>query len=103
MPMNVFATDHPLTTQTSCLDRQAYPWLSYFGQSLVLALALLPVAAVLILYLIATDDYYGPPEDPPGLAEFMIVISCYCLVLAFLCVAGYRALGRFFRREQTST
>lgn len=93
--MNVFATDHPMTSQPSCFDAEVHPWLSYFGQSLVLALALLPVAAVLVLYLIATDDYYGPPEAPPGVGEVGMVILVYCLALAFLLVAGYRALGWF--------
>jgi hypothetical protein len=98
--MNPLTIDHPLTRQTSCFDRKAHPWLSYFSQGLVLALALVPVAAAVILYLIATDDYYGPPEAPPGLFEFAMIILFYCLLIAFLCVAGYRLLGWYFRNLQ---
>src|SRR6516165_3262283 len=98
--MNVFTTDHPLTTQTSCFDRKAYPWLSFWFQGLVLALALLPFAAGLILYLIATDDCYGPLEDSPGLIDFGIAILVYCLLLGFLCVAGFRLSGWIFRTNR---
>jgi len=97
--MNVFTTDHPLTTQKSCFDGDANPWLSYVCQVLVLALGLLPVAAGLILYLIATDEDYGPPEAPPGVIEFLLVISAYCLLLAIFCVAGYRLLGWLCRNR----
>jgi hypothetical protein len=48
--MNPFCAEHPIVSQPSMLDSKAYPMLSYFCRSCVLAVILTPVFFGLMLY-----------------------------------------------------
>jgi hypothetical protein len=104
--MNIFATDHPMTAQPSWFDARVHPWLSYVSQILVLALILLPLAAGLVLYSIASADYYALDDQPASIIEFVLFLLYLvtdCLLLAFLCVSVYRLLGWLFRKRRSAT
>src|SRR6266702_1165177 len=54
--MNVFATDHPMTMNEPCFDRQRHPWLSFVTDVLVSALLLFPFFYGFVLYCALADD-----------------------------------------------
>ena len=95
--MNVYTTDHPMASQSSCFDAKEYPWRSFFCSIVVLALVLLPLLAGLALYLIASDEMFTQEDLPPSVIEFIATIFAWCLFLALGCVSVYRLLAWHFQ------
>src|SRR5262245_3505832 len=100
--MNLFTTDHPMTTQVSCFDERKRPWLSFVWNSTCLALILTPLFYGCVLFFAFTDPVQST-EDISFLnswIEFLSglgVVFIFSLVCASLLVSVYRWL-RYFGR-----
>jgi hypothetical protein len=90
--MNVFATDHPLLSQTSLFDTKRHPALSYFCSLLVAALVLFPLVFGYALYLMASDDAQST-GDYMTFGDWLAgTAGCFavCLFCAWVMVSIYR-------------
>jgi hypothetical protein len=102
--MNIFTTDHPLVSQSSCFDAREHPWISFLSTTSVLALILTPLVYGFILYDAFTDGVECTDEPPfPGSwPEFLLAgaaVLVFCFVCALLLVSGYRLLQYFCKQR----
>lgn len=101
--MNVFATEHPMTAQTSCFDTKNQAWTSFFSSILVLAFILLPFVAGLAFYSLVSDDAFTDDQLPDSASGFLMTMLTFCLLLAFVCVAIFRLLAWYFQSQAHGT
>ena len=127
--MNVFSTDHPLTTQPSWFDAMEHPRLSYVCRVLVVALILCTVFAGFLGFAMMNGDSPDVP-DPSwtdsifaavgffmafpvfffvsegvtfGMSESafgLIGVAINSLCWACVLVAAYRLVERYFQRKR---
>src|ERR1700722_6835343 len=106
--MNPFCAEHPMASQPSMLDAKAYPVLSCFCRSFILALVLTPVLFGLMLFSDLRNAYeIGAEINPiPGtlleLALAMGEIFSFCLLFAlglFLLYRLTRGAARWRRSD----
>jgi hypothetical protein len=98
--VNVFATDHPLTSQPSCFDKKLHPRLSIICSSLVAALFFTPFVIVFVVFSAITDDSgYSERVLPESWGEFGVFIAwafTICAAGALVLVSAYRVITLFF-------
>jgi len=98
--MNIFTTDHPMTSQSSWSDAKKHPVLSLLSSAFLLAPILAPLV-IWRLYVYFTSDIgaEGPLPDPwPALACMIIFASAISLFCAFPLVLLYRMFARCWKR-----
>jgi TRAP-type C4-dicarboxylate transport system permease small subunit len=103
--MNVFTTDHPMTSQTSCFDTKQHPWLSFILRVLTIAIFFTPLVYGYVLYCAAADDVQGTDDSPlpESWADFILSIAVtfvFCFFCAFLIVSAYRLFMRHFQKSR---
>jgi len=89
--MNVFTTDHPMTSMPSCLDTKAHPLLSFVCRIFAVTLVLTPLVYGWLVYSVVTDDV-SSTDDPDGpILMFGIPASfVFSFVCSVLMVSAYR-------------
>jgi hypothetical protein len=96
MAVNLFTTDHPIVSQTSCFDRKAHPVLSFVCTAFAIVLGLFPA-----LFSWATYELRDFPETTGDQLTFdevlmgaglIFVFSCFC---ATTIVSLHRLVARF--------
>ncbi len=100
--MNVFATDHPMTMNEPCFDRQKHPWLSFVSDVLVSALVLFPFFYGFVLYCALADEtqcadtpaFIGSWGDFFGGAAMAFVC---CAVVLIPIIKAYRMIRNYLR------
>jgi hypothetical protein len=97
--MNVFTTDHPMTSQPSYFDTKAHPLLSFICGVFVTTLMLAPLVFGYVVYAVATDDVQCTDEPDGPLFILGIPVS---FVLSFICafplVLAYRLIAGNLRK-----
>ena len=101
--MNVFATDHPLVSQSpSWFDVRAHPRLSFVCSSSWLALLLAPLVLARLYYYAISDTGAEPnPFPQPWWALFFGSVLAFALSYLFTCpaVLVYRFAVRKWSRQ----
>ena len=107
--MNVFATDHPMTSVPSCLDTKAHPLLSFICRIFAVTLVLTPFVYGWLVYCVVTDDVQSTDEPDGPILMFGIPVSfVFSLVCSVLVVSVYRLIvwlvrTREFQKTEIST
>lgn len=103
--MNIFTTEHPLTSQPSWFDTKEHPFLSFVCSVFVLALVFTPLI-LFGLYSYAISDIGAEPNPFPDPWLALAVGSIYSftisLVGASLVVLAYRMLARSWRSRHAA-
>jgi hypothetical protein len=101
--MNVFTTDHPMTSQPSWFDAKAHPVLSWFYDVLLLALLLSPLMLFGLYEYAMTDIGADNPFPEPGWALMMGSVLAFVLSLLCACpiLLAYRLVARIRQRGHT--
>jgi hypothetical protein len=100
--MNVFTTEHPLTSQPSWFERREYPVLSFVCSVFVSALILTPVILGGLYYYDLSDiGAEATPLPDSGLDFFIGCVFSFIvsLVCSLLVVTGYRLVAGIYRRR----
>jgi hypothetical protein len=100
--MNIFTTDHPLTSPPSWFDTRAFPWLSFVCSVFVAALISTPfILAGLYFYLISDIGAEGTPFPDPwfDLAVGIGVSFVTGIICASPIALTYRLLARSWRKR----
>ena len=85
--MDIFTTDHPMTSQPSLFDAKEHPVLSAVCRVIVLALGLTPL--ILIgLYFYAISDIGAEPEPFPEPGPALIIGSIISFIIGLACAAA---------------
>ena len=95
--MNVFTTDHPIVSQTSCFDRRAHPALSFVCTVFAIAFGLFPALFGWVLYEYGQSDFTETTGDQLTFEEVLIlagVIFLFCGLCAAAIVSIYRLLAK---------
>jgi len=101
--MNIFATDHPLVSQSpSWFDAKAHPRLSFILSASVLSLCLVPFILVQ-LYRYAISDIGAEPNPFPQPCLALLVGGVLAFVVGLFCsvpvVLAYRLTVRWWKRQ----
>jgi hypothetical protein len=98
--MNVFTTDHPMTSVPSCLDTKAHPLLSFICRIFATTLVLTPFVYGWFVYSVATDDVQSTDVPDGPILMFGIPASfVFSLVCSVLMVSVYRLIVFLFGKE----
>jgi hypothetical protein len=95
--MNLFTTDHPLTSQPSWFDVKAHPVLSAVCKIMVIAMALTPLI-LLGLYNYAISDIGAEPEPFPDPWLSLTIGSLVSFIIGLICASTIVAVYRWFTR-----
>jgi hypothetical protein len=100
MHMDIFTTDHPLTSQPSWFDARSFPLLSFVCTVFVTALIITPLIAT-GLYFYFISDIGAEARPFPDACYDLAVGTCFSfvvgIVLASLLVLTFRLLARIKR------
>jgi hypothetical protein len=98
--MNIFTTDHPITSRSPCSDPKEHPFVSFVCSVLLLAPLITPfVIWRLYVYLTSDMGAEGPPPDPClALASLIIFAFAVSLICAVPLVLLYRLSARCWKR-----
>ena len=96
--MSIFTTDHPLTTQPSWFDARAFPALSFFCTSILLATVFTPLILG-SLYIFLTTDIGAEPK-PFGDHPWLLLVggSLFSFFVGFIFASSVVAIYRFAKR-----
>jgi hypothetical protein len=96
--MSIFTTDHPLTTQPSWFDARAFPALSFFCTSTLLATAFTPLILISFYFWLTSD--IGAEPKPFGDHPWLLLVSgsIFSFVVGFICASFVVAIYRFAKR-----
>ena len=97
-PMNLFTTDHPMQSQTSCFDRKAHPVLSFVCTQLAIAFMVFPLLFGWLFY--ELRDFPDETGDQLTSNEVLMLaglVFVFCSLCAAAIVGIYRLIGRFVR------
>ena len=98
--MNIFTTDHPMTSRSPCSDPKEHPFVSFVCSVFLLAPLITPfVIWRLYVYLTSDMGAEGPPPDPwLALASLVIFAFAVSLLCAVQLVLLYRFAARCWKR-----
>lgn len=96
--MSIFTTDHPLMTQPSWFDARAFPALSFFCTSILLALAFTPLILASLYFWLTSD--IGAESKPFGDHPWLLLLigSIFSFVVGFICASFVVAIYRLTKR-----
>src|SRR5262245_9304225 len=77
--MNIFTTEHPLTSQPSWFDTKAHPRLSFVCRAFVLAIAATPIVLIALIHYVMSD--LGAETTPSPGPDFSVLV--FASVFAF--------------------
>jgi len=103
--MNLFATEHPMASQSSWFDTRAHPRLSFVCSTFVLALIIAPLVLVRLYYYAISDIGAEPnPFPEPWWCFFVGSLLALALgvVCAFLVVLASRLAARGWRKPNAA-
>jgi hypothetical protein len=96
--MNIFTTDHPMTSVPSCLDIKARPCLSFVCRIFATTLILTPLVYGWFVYSVVTDDAQCTDEPDVPILMFGIPVSfVFSFVCSILMVSAYRLIAWYIR------
>ncbi len=103
--MNVFTTDHPLTSQTSWFDARTYPVRSFICRVLLFTLISAPVILVALYYYDRNEIGAEPDPSSDPYMEFVVggVISIVLgFILSFVIVSAHRLYVRIWKSRSAA-
>jgi hypothetical protein len=105
--MNVFTTDHPLTSQPSYFDAKAHPRLSFIFQTFVSAVLITPLIFGCLVYYAVSEDAQSTDETDwawslSDLAIILALIFIFSFIFSFLLLLTWRLIKRCVLKHKSS-
>jgi hypothetical protein len=103
--INIFTTEHPLTTQSSWFNVREHPFLSFVSATFVLALSLTP----LVLWRLCLYAMSDIGADNPFADNWLtlVTVPIVAFAISLLCAAPivllYRLVARLWKSRKASS